>query len=175
MLLDQGTSGNVRGIFGCHNWGHPVTWWVEAKDVLNSSQYTGQPPTTGRGTLPLSPPAQDLAPGPQPLASCLPPGNRQAPHWGFTNFISRFFTFVFFLLETCPSLVCAGKCRGMQPSHTDPKCPPARDPHRSAGCRTDSAVPPGPASGLSAQCSPPTRTAPPGRSLVQMPQPEWLR
>lgn len=35
--------------------------------------------------------------------------------------------------------------------------------------------PPGPASGLSAQCSPPTRTAPPGRSLVQTPQPEWLR
>lgn len=51
----------------------------------------------------------------QQLGPCTP-GNRQTPHWGFTNFISRLSTFVFcFLPETCQLHVCAGKCCGVQP------------------------------------------------------------
>lgn len=162
MLLDQGTSGNVRGIFGCHNWGRPI----EAKDELNTSQYTGQPPTTGWGTLPITP---------SPWLLACPPGNRQAPHWGFTNFISRFFMFVFFCWKHAHHLSVLGNAGVCNQYTQTPSAPPPETLTDLLVVVQTPLCPLGPASGLSAQCSPPTGTAPPGRSLVQTPQPECLR
>lgn len=187
LRITRGPLAMSGSVVGCDNGDHPVIRWGEARVQANTPQCTDQLPMT-QGVWPH----MLAVPRPEALPACHPPAQEprlparprknQALHWGFTNFISRLFMFVFcLLLETCRLHV----CHSVQPKHADPKCPPTRDPHSLAGHRTDSAVLPRPAPGLWPSSAhhvhppPPPRgqTVPQGPRLVQteMLQPERLR
>lgn len=193
LLIPSGCLAMLGDISGCHHWGWSHHWVIRGPGCSFTPTVCRTDPHDRGGSGParqrcpggtpclpatLQPRHSSLGPIPQLQAPCpwLPtrPTKQAGRHQGFTNFISRLFMFVFcLLLETCRLHVCAGKCRGVQPeTHTDPKCPPTRDPHRLAGHRTDSAVLPdlSPAFGLSAHnVHPPTRTDRPSRTPV------WFR
>lgn len=94
LLLARGPL-TCRGVLGCHDW--------TSCHLAGGGQGGGQTPRDTPWRPGRPPPQED--PAPLSEVTHLPPRPRkhkQAPRWGFTNFISRLFTFVLFPAGNVP-------------------------------------------------------------------------